>query len=147
MSKKKTSPAKPAKKPVAATAPVTAKPKRKPQRKSKPAHAPAADQRATLPGPYLFDPEAGSESDASQPADAATTTSQNGQAPAPDSAPPRLFPKLDELKTLYERYSQGAKFDDHDKAFYFVLDVGGLSRAKQLLTHVEEVLAELEELH
>jgi hypothetical protein len=44
------------------------------------------------------------------------------------------------------RYTSGTTFDDHDKAFYFVLDVGGLSRAKQLLAHVEEVLAELEEV-
>jgi hypothetical protein len=57
------------------------------------------------------------------------------------------LPTREELKTLYDRYTGGAKFDDHDKAFYFVLDVGGLSRAKQLLAHVEEVLAELEELH
>ncbi len=58
----------------------------------------------------------------------------------------RLLPTGDELKTLYQRYTNGAAFDDHDKAFYFVLDVGGLSRAKQLLAHVEEVLAELEEI-
>ena len=43
------------------------------------------------------------------------------------------------------RYSAGSTFDDHDKAFYFVLDVGGLSRARQLIDHVEEVLLELEE--
>jgi hypothetical protein len=58
----------------------------------------------------------------------------------------RLLPIGAELKTLYQRYTNGATFDDHDKAFYFVLDVGGLNRAKQLLAHVEEVLAELEEV-
>lgn len=57
----------------------------------------------------------------------------------------RLLPQKGDLKSLYQRYTQGSRFDDHDKAFYFVLDVGGLSRAKQLLAHVEEVLAELEE--
>jgi hypothetical protein len=59
---------------------------------------------------------------------------------------PRLLPKRDELKSLYERYTKGSQFDEHDKAFYFVLDVGGISRAKQLLAHVEEVLCELEEV-
>jgi hypothetical protein len=54
-------------------------------------------------------------------------------------------PTREELKTLYLRYTNGALFDDHDKAFYFVLDVGGTSRAKQLIAHVEEVLAELED--
>ena len=43
------------------------------------------------------------------------------------------------------RDTNGAAFDDHDKAFYFVLDVGGVSHARRLITHVEEVLAELEE--
>src|SRR5262245_43839658 len=57
----------------------------------------------------------------------------------------RLFPTRDELKALYQRYTNGAAFDDHDKAFYFVLDVGGTSRAKQLIAHVEEVFAELED--
>jgi hypothetical protein len=73
---------------------------------------------------------------------------QNGKpAESKSSAPPRMLPTREELKTLYDRYTGGAKFDDHDKAFYFVLDVGGISRAKQLVAHVEEVLAELEELH
>jgi hypothetical protein len=58
---------------------------------------------------------------------------------------PRVMPRPDELHSLYQRYTAGSSFDDHDKAFYFVLDVGGLSRAKQLVAHVEEVLAELEE--
>ncbi len=57
-----------------------------------------------------------------------------------------MIPTTAELKTLYLRYTDGAAFDDHDKAFYFVLDVGGLNRAKQLLHHVGEVLAELEEV-
>jgi hypothetical protein len=57
----------------------------------------------------------------------------------------RLLPLGEELQNLYARYSAGSTFDDHDKAFYFVLDVGGLSRARQLIDHVEEVLAELEE--
>jgi hypothetical protein len=57
------------------------------------------------------------------------------------------MPTRDELNSLYQRYTNGATFDDHDKAFYFVLDVGGLNRAKQLLDHVSEVLAELEEVH
>ncbi len=57
----------------------------------------------------------------------------------------RFLPVGAELKSLYARYYNCSQFDDHDKAFYFVLDVGGLSRARQLLTHVEEVLAELEE--
>jgi hypothetical protein len=72
-------------------------------------------------------------------------------APAAAEGPPnpsqasRLLPQGGELKSLYQRYTQGSQFDDHDKAFYFVLDVGGISRAKQLIAHVEEVLAELEE--
>jgi hypothetical protein len=57
----------------------------------------------------------------------------------------RMLPTKGELKSLYLRYTDNAAFDDHDKAFYFVLDVGGVSRARQLLAHVEEVLAELEE--
>ncbi len=61
------------------------------------------------------------------------------------ASPTRLLPIGEELKTLYVRYSGHATFDEHDKAFYFVLDVGGLSRARQLIQHVEEVLAELEE--
>lgn len=59
----------------------------------------------------------------------------------------RLLPAGEELKALYLRYTGQANFDEHDKAFYFVLDVGGLSRARQLIQHVEEVLAELEEFH
>jgi len=85
------------------------------------------------------------------------TSAQNGESsesqakvPSPSNLPrakvhPRLFPTRDELKSLYQRYSNGAAFDDHDKAFYFVLDVGGISRALQLIRHVEEVLAELED--
>ncbi len=57
----------------------------------------------------------------------------------------RLLPLGEELQDLYARYSAGSRFDDHDKAFYFVLDVGGLSRARQLIDHVEEVLSEMEE--
>ncbi|MCC7085804.1 MAG: hypothetical protein IT427_12450 [Pirellulales bacterium] len=73
---------------------------------------------------------------------------QNGKPTGQNSAVrPKLLPTGDELKSLYDRYTSGTKFDDHDKAFYFVLDVGGLSRAKQLVAHVEEVLAELEEFH
>jgi hypothetical protein len=82
------------------------------------------------------------------PAAPTAVAPQNGKAAeAKTAAQPRLLPTREELKTLYNRYTGGAKFDDHDKAFYFVLDVGGLSRAKQLVAHVEEVLAELEELH
>ena len=55
------------------------------------------------------------------------------------------FPAKSELALLYQRYINGAPFDDHDKAFYFVIDVGGISKARQLIAHVEEVLAELEE--
>jgi hypothetical protein len=55
------------------------------------------------------------------------------------------FPAKSELALLYQRYTNGAQFDDHDKAFYFVIDVGGISQARQLIAHVEEVLAELEE--
>jgi hypothetical protein len=61
------------------------------------------------------------------------------------SAHRRLLPSKTDLGALYQRYTKGAAFDDHDKAFYFVLDVGGVSRARQLLAHVEEVLTELEE--
>ncbi len=57
----------------------------------------------------------------------------------------RLMPTIGELKSLYTRYTGGAEFDEHDKAFYFVLDVGGINRAQQLIRHVAEVLAELEE--
>jgi hypothetical protein len=57
----------------------------------------------------------------------------------------RLLPTKEELTSLYKRYTGDAGFDEHDKAFYFVLDVGGISRARQLLAHVEEVLAEMEE--
>jgi hypothetical protein len=63
------------------------------------------------------------------------------------ASPARLLPIGEELKVLYARYSGEAAFDEHDKAFYFVLDVGGLSRARQLIQHVEEVLAELEEFN
>ena len=55
------------------------------------------------------------------------------------------FPAKTDLTLLYQRYTNGAPFDDHDKAFYFVIDVGGISKARQLIAHVEEVLAELEE--
>ena len=57
----------------------------------------------------------------------------------------RWLPSKTELASLYQRYTNGAAFDDHDKAFYFVLDVGGVSHARQLIAHVEEVLSELEE--
>jgi hypothetical protein len=63
--------------------------------------------------------------------------------PAAGSA--RLLPDRQELQDLYARYTSGKTFDEHDKAFYFVLDVGGVSRARQLIDHVAEVLAELEE--
>jgi hypothetical protein len=71
-------------------------------------------------------------------------------APAKEGAPPtaglrRWLPTKAELSALYQRYTNGAAFDEHDKAFYFVLDVGGVSRARQLIAHVEEVLTELEE--
>jgi hypothetical protein len=83
-----------------------------------------------------------------RPVAPAAAAPQNGKpAETKAAAPPRLLPTREELKTLYNRYTGGAKFDDHDKAFYFVLDVGGISHAKQLVAHVEEVLAELEELH
>ncbi len=59
----------------------------------------------------------------------------------------RLLPFGEELRNLYSRYTAGSAFDDHDKAFFFVLDVGGISRARQLILHVEEVLSELEEFH
>jgi hypothetical protein len=80
--------------------------------------------------------------------DASKSSDMNGSASDSDTAlgSARLLPIGDELKILYQRYTNGAAFDDHDKAFYFVLDVGGLNRAKQLLAHVEEVLAELEEV-
>ena len=70
-----------------------------------------------------------------------------GTATATKAAAPleRMLPQPGELKALYLRYTNGAAFDPHDKAFYFVLDVGGISRARQLIQHVEEVLAELEE--
>jgi hypothetical protein len=74
---------------------------------------------------------------------AGSATSQPTEASAKE--PRRLLPAKEELKLLYQRYTENSTFDDHDKAFYFVLDVGGLSRARQLLAHVEEVLAELEE--
>lgn len=64
---------------------------------------------------------------------------------SPAISAPRLLPTKSELKDLYCRYTEGSTADEHDKAFYFVLDVGGISRAKQLLAHVEEVLGELEE--
>jgi hypothetical protein len=63
----------------------------------------------------------------------------------PTTALRRWLPTKAELSALYQRYTNGAAFDDHDKAFFFVLDVGGVSRARQLIAHVEEVLAELEE--
>jgi hypothetical protein len=69
----------------------------------------------------------------------------NGNQTDSPVRPRRLLPIGEELKNLYARYAGGRAFDDHDKAFYFVLDVGGLSRARQLIQHVEEVLAELEE--
>jgi hypothetical protein len=83
----------------------------------------------------------------------APTVTENGAAVETAVAKPvatkpkvgRMLPAKDELKSLYLRYTDNAAFDDHDKAFYFVLDVGGVSRARQLLAHVEEVLAELEE--
>jgi hypothetical protein len=109
--------------------------KKKPARSNQPKKSPAkqpAKAKTASPAP------------ASPPAAA----SQNGKpAESKAAGQPRLLPIGDELKNLYDRYTGGAKFDDHDKAFYFALDVGGISRAKQLLAHVEEVLAELEELH
>jgi hypothetical protein len=73
-----------------------------------------------------------------------------GKKPSENVAPAtaktiRWLPSKTELTSLYQRYTNGAAFDDHDKAFYFVLDVGGVSHARQLIAHVEEVLAELEE--
>src|SRR4051794_264144 len=79
----------------------------------------------------------------------AESTAPYGSVPAANESAEkvaRLLPMGDELKSLYQRYTSGSAFDDHDKAFYFVLDVGGLNRAKQLLAHVEEVLSELEEI-
>jgi hypothetical protein len=85
---------------------------------------------------------------AKKPIASKSSSGQNGKAAEAQSASrPRLLPTGSELKSLYDRYTGGATFDDHDKAFYFALDVGGISRAKQLLAHVEEVLAELEEFH
>jgi hypothetical protein len=68
----------------------------------------------------------------------------SNSAPNPPE-PQRWLPSKSELATLYQRYTNGAQFDEHDKAFYFVLDIGGISRARQLIAHVEEVLLELEE--
>ncbi len=86
---------------------------------------------------------------AKSPRISAPRSRANGAAEAtsgnPAESKSRLIPTAGELKSLYERYTHGSRFDEHDKAFYFVLDVGGISRAKQLIAHVEEVLAELEE--
>jgi len=76
----------------------------------------------------------------------APPVAETAKVTEPDNVKPRLLPTKSELKSLYERYTENSTFDDHDKAFYFALDVGGISRAKQLLAHVEEVLAEMEEL-
>jgi hypothetical protein len=86
-----------------------------------------------------------------KPADQATARSNSaGKKPSEIVAPAtaktiRWLPSKSELASLYQRYTNGAAFDDHDKAFYFVLDVGGVSHARQLISHVEEVLMELEE--
>jgi hypothetical protein len=81
---------------------------------------------------------------------ATAPTDSAGKKPSETGAPAtvktiRWLPSKSELASLYQRYTNGAAFDDHDKAFYFVLDVGGVSHARQLIAHVEEVLAELEE--
>lgn len=110
--------------------------------KKKPAPAKTSKKPATAKHP------AKSPSTSKSPVLPSAVAPQNGKpAEAKSAGPPRLLPTREELKKLYDRYTGGAKFDDHDKAFYFVLDVGGISRAKQLVAHVEEVLAELEELH
>src|SRR3954469_6861884 len=86
---------------------------------------------------------------AKNPQAPAESAASNGSVPVTNQSAEkvaRLLPTGDELKSLYQRYTSGSAFDDHDKAFYFVLDVGGLNRAKQLLAHVEEVLSELEEI-
>jgi len=82
---------------------------------------------------------------ASNGAATASITAASIAAAPTAAAPARLLPTGEQLKQLYARYTGGAAFDDHDKAFYFVLDVGGVSRARQLIQHVAEVLAELEE--
>src|SRR5688572_23226191 len=106
---------------------VTAKKSQKPvAAKRKPAAKPSAKKPSAAP-------QAAPESLNGAPAVA---------APEP---PSRLMPGGGELKALYERYTNGARFDEHDKAFYFVLDVGGINRARQLIAHVEEVLSEMEE--
>src|SRR4051812_2108944 len=68
----------------------------------------------------------------------ATENSVSADATIAKPKTARMLPTKDELKSLYSRYTENTTFDDHDKAFYFVLDVGGLGRARQLLAHVEE---------
>jgi hypothetical protein len=104
--------------------------------KSKPAPKPKAKPKPVTKRP------------ATPAAHATPASTENGAAVETAIAKPearRMLPTKGELKSLYLRYTDNAAFDDHDKAFYFVLDVGGVSRARQLLAHVEEVLAELEE--
>src|ERR1700676_1963466 len=59
----------------------------------------------------------------------AATSSDATKLVKPAAAPTGLLPTGEQLKELYVRYTSGAAFDDHDKAFYFVLDVGGVSQA------------------
>jgi hypothetical protein len=111
------------------------KPAAKPKSKPKPAAKPASKRATATPAvaaPAIAENGAATETAATE---SATATPEGN----------RFLPLKDELKSLYLRYTDNATFDDHDKAFYFVLDVGGVSRAKQLLAHVEEVLAEMEE--
>jgi hypothetical protein len=118
------------------------KAKRKPnkQNRKSPPSAKAASSQSPTPSNGAL-----AHGKSSRPVKGKTATPPSADSKDRSKPLSRMIPRPDELRSLYQRYTAGSSFDDHDKAFYFALDVGGVSRAKQLLAHVEEVLAELEE--